>query len=276
LSNALGRLSEEDPTFKVRVDPETGQTIIEGMGELHLEIIVDRLRREFSVDVDAGAPQVAYRETITTRCEVDERYVKQTGGRGQYAHVELALEPLGPGQGFEFEDRIRGGRIPKDFIPAITKGIIRAMTEGPWAGFPVVDLRAVLLDGSFHEVDSSDMAFRACAAMAFRHAFMKGNPELLEPVMSVEVVAPEDFAGPVASGLCSKRGRIVGIEPRGVTQVVKGMVPLANMFGYATDLRNTTQGRANFTMHFEHYEAVPFAIAEEIIEEKRKKKGKKA
>ncbi len=272
LSTALGRLAQEDPTFIVAVDPETEDTLIAGMGELHLEVIVERLRREFGVEVNAGAPQVAYRETISARCEANERLVKQTGGRGQYAHMVLALEPLDPGQGFEFEDAVRGGRIPKAFIPSIERGIVRAMADGPWAGFPVVDVRATLLDGSFHEVDSSDMAFGRCAVMAFKRAFMHGNPKLLEPVMSIEVVTPESHAGAVASGLCAKRGRIVGIEARGTAQAVKAMVPLANMFGYATELRNTTQGRASFTMHFERYEAVPFAIAEEIIEEKRKKK----
>jgi elongation factor G len=271
LSEALSRLAQEDPTFVVSVDPETEDTLISGMGELHLEILVDRLQREFGVEVEAGKPQVAYRETLTCPAEVDERFVKQTGGRGQYAHVVMELEPLDPGQGFDFEDAITGGRIPKDFIPSVEKGIIDAMSKGPWAGFPVVDIRATLTDGSFHEVDSSEQAFRTCAAVAFKRAFLAGNPELLEPVMSVEAVAPEEFAGSVASGLCAKRGRITAIEARGTAQVVKALVPLANMFGYATELRNATQGRGTFTMHFEHYEAVPFAIAEEIIEERRKK-----
>ena len=275
MPDALRKLAEEDPTFIVAGDPETGDTIISGMGELHLEIIVDRLKREFNASVAVGEPQVAYRETITRRVEVVERYRKQTGGRGQYAHVEFTMEPLEPGRGFEFLDKVKGGNIPGEFIPAVEKSIIKAMKEGPWAGFPVVDVRVTLTDGSHHEVDSSEMAFRACAAMAFRRAFRDAGPALLEPVMNVNVTAPEEFAGGIASGLCAKRGRILGMDPQGGAQVVKAMCPLANLFGYTTELRNATQGRAAFTMHFEHYEAVPFAIAEEIIEDRQKRrKGK--
>jgi elongation factor G len=270
LSVALQRLAEEDPTFVVGTDPETEDTIISGMGELHLDILVDRLRREFGVVVEAGAPQVAYRETITAPVEMNEKLVRQTGGRGQYAHIVFTLEPLDPGRGFEFEDRVVGGRIPREFIPAVEKGMIDAMAKGPWSGFPVVDVRVTLTDGSHHEVDSSELAFRSCAAQAFRKAFMRGNPELLEPVMSVTAVTPEDYAGAVAGNLCAKRGRITGMDRQGNAQAVRAMVPLGSMFGYATELRNVTQGRASFTMHFEHYEAVPFAIAEEIVEERKR------
>jgi len=270
LGQALARLADEDPTFVVSSDPETDDTILSGMGELHLEILLDRLTREFGVRAEPGAPQVAYRETITTPVEIDERLVKQTGGRGQYAYVVLTLEPLPPGSGFEFESTVRGGRVPREYIPAVEKGIIGAMAKGPWSGFPVVDVRVVLTDGAYHEVDSSDLAFRTCASMGFRRAFLRGNPKLLEPVMGVSVVTPEDFAGAVASNLCARRGRITGMEAQGTAQAAQAMVPLANMFGYATDLRNLTQGRATFTMHFEHYEAVPFAIAEEVIEQRRK------
>ena len=269
LPDALTRLADEDPTFIVTADPETDDTIISGMGELHLEIILDRLGREFGVHVESGAPQVAYRETLTAAAEVNEKLVKQTGGRGQYAHVLFTLEPLEPGQGFEFVNEVVGGRVPREFVPAIERGIIDAMAKGPWSSFPVVDVRVTLTDGSYHEVDSSEMAFRTCASMAFKKGFLKGNPQLLEPIMSVGVVAPEEYAGVVASNLCAKRGHITGMERQGNASVVKAMVPLANMFGYATEVRNVTQGRASFTMHFEHYEAVPFAIAEEIIARKK-------
>jgi elongation factor G len=275
LADALARLAQEDPTFVVSSDPETDDTLLAGMGELHLDILLDRLRREFNVVVQPGPPQVAYRETLTTPVEVDERHVKQTGGRGQFAHIVLGLEPLDPGQGFEFVDRVHGGRVPREFIPAVEKGVIGAMAKGPWSSFPVVDVRVTLLDGSYHEVDSSDLAFRTCGAMAFRRAFLRANPQLLEPVMSVSVVTPQDYAGVVTSALCAKRGRITGIEPLGNAQEIKAMVPLAEMFGYATELRNVTQGRGTFTMHFEHYEAVPFALAEQVIEEKRKKAAEK-
>ena len=272
MQDALARLAEEDPTFVVEVDPETGDTIISGMGELHLEIIVDRLRREFHASVTVGEPQVAYRETITRRVEVVERHRKQTGGRGQYAHVEFTMEPLGPGQGFEFINETKGGNIPREYIPAVEKGIINAMKEGPWAGFPVVDLRVTLTDGSSHEVDSSEMAFRICAARAFRRAFCEGNPKLLEPIVSVNVTTPDEFAGGIAGGLCAKRGHIIGMDPQGSARVIKALCPLASLFGYTSELRNSTHGRAAFTMHFEHYEAVPFAIAEEVIEKRKKRR----
>jgi elongation factor G len=269
LAHGLNRLAEEDPTFLVTADQETEETVISGMGELHLEIIVDRLRREFGVEVLTGAPQVAYRETITGRTEVNEKYVKQTGGRGQYAHVIMRVEPLKPGEGFEFVNKVVSGRIPKEYIPAVERGVVDVMKRGVYAGFAVVDLRVTLLDGSYHDVDSSDIAFRTCAARAFRKAFLNCNPQLLEPLMSVNVVTPEDSAGAIMGSLCNRRGLISGMDQQGNAKVIKAMVPLATMFGYATEVRNQSQGKANFTMHFEHYEAVPFAIAEEIIAAKK-------
>ncbi|HDQ99120.1 MAG TPA: elongation factor G [candidate division WOR-3 bacterium] len=269
LGLSLARLAEEDPTFVVTTDAETEETVIAGMGELHLEILVDRLRREFGVEVRTGAPQVAYRETMTEPVEVNERLVKQTGGRGQYAHVVIKLEPLGPGRGFEFLNKVAGGRVPREYVPAVERGVTEMMRKGAYAGFPVVDVRVTLLDGSFHEVDSSDMAFRACAAQAFKRGFLKGLPGLLEPVMSVSVVTPEDFSGAVIASLCGRRGTILGMDDRGGAKEVHARVPLATMFGYATELRNTSQGRAVFTMHLERYEAVPFAIAEEIVAARR-------
>ncbi|MBT3374740.1 MAG: elongation factor G [Lentisphaerae bacterium] len=275
LQIALAKLAEEDPTFVVSSDPETDDTIISGMGELHLEIILDRLAREFGVVVESGKPQVAYRETLTTTIDVNERFRKQTGGHGQYAHVIFKIEPLDPGQGFEFENEVKGGNIPREYIPSIEKGIIGTMKEGVWAGYPVVDVRVTLVDGSHHDVDSSEMAFRTCASMAFKRGFMKGNPELLEPVMRLSVTTPEEHSGSVAGNICSKRGRILGMDIQGNAQIVKALCPLANLFGYSTELRNMTQGRANFTMHFEHYEAMPFAIAEEVIENKRKRQAER-
>jgi len=272
LAKALFAMSEEDPTFIVTHSSETRETVISGMGELHLEIIVDRMRREFGVQARVGVPQVAYRETITHEVEIEHKHVKQTGGRGQYAHVVLRLEPLGPGEGFEFVDKIYGGAIPTNFIPSIERGIAEAMQKGPYAGFPVVDVRATLVDGSFHDVDSSDFAFRTCAATAFRHGVLKDSPQLLEPVMSVSVVTPPEYSGSVNGDLCSRRGRIMGMESRAGVQEIQGFAPLAEMFGYATILRTLTQGRASFTMHFERYEAVPVAIAEKIVEERRKPK----
>ena len=269
LMKALGALAEEDPTFVVSQDSESGDTIVAGMGELHLDVILDRLRREFNVAVTCGPPQVAYRETITTAVKVRERLVKQTGGHGQFAEVRFTVEPLGAGQGFEFDNTVRGGAIPKEYIPAIERGVIDAMSRGVWAGFPVVDVKVTLTDGKFHEVDSSERAFRTCASMAFKNAFMKAAPQLLEPVMSVTVTTPQEYAGAVASNFCSRRGRVTGMEAQGNAQVIGAMVPLAAMFGYATDIRNMTQGRAGFTMHFERYEAVPFAIAEEVIRKNR-------
>ena len=271
LAKALNRLAEEDPTFSVGLDPESDETIISGMGELHLEILLDRLRREFGVVVNSGAPQVAYRETMTCAVEVNERFIKQTGGRGQYAHVVLLFEPLGPGEGFEFINKVVGGRVPREYVPAIEQGVLDAMVRGPWAESPVVDVRATLLDGSAHEVDSSDLAFRTCASVAFRKGFLQGNPELLEPVVSLAVTTPEGFSGPVAGDLCSRRGRVTGMDTLGKAKIIKAMAPLAGMFGYASDLRNMTQGRASFTMRFERYEAVPFAVAEVVVKERRER-----
>ncbi|MBM3314448.1 elongation factor G, partial [candidate division WOR-3 bacterium] len=273
LGHGLARLAEEDPTFVVFADAETEETVISGMGELHLEIIVDRLRREFGVQVNTGAPQVAYRETLTSAIEVNEKLVKQTGGRGQYAHIVMLLEPLDPGQGFEFINKVVSGRVPREYVPAIERGLVDAMHKGPYAGFPVVDARVTLLDGSFHEVDSSDIAFRTCAARAFRRGFLDAGPELLEPVMSVNVVSPEESAGTAIASLCGRRGLVLGMDQQGNAKVVKARVPLATMFGYATELRNLSQGKATFTMHFEHYEAVPFAIAEEIVARSKKRPG---
>ena len=272
LAHGLNRLAEEDPTFLVTADPETEETVLSGMGELHLEILVDRLRREFGVQVVTGRPQVAYRETITSRTEVNEKYVKQTGGRGQYAHVVMRVEPLKAGEGFEFVNKVVSGRIPKEYIPAVERGVVDVMKAGAYAGFPVVDLRVTLLDGSYHDVDSSDIAFRTCASHAFRRAFLQGNPVLLEPLMSVNVVTPEDSAGGIMGSLCNRRGLISGMDQQGNAKVIKAMVPLATMFGYATEVRNQSQGRASFTMHFEHYEAVPFSIVEEILAKKKEAK----
>lgn len=275
LGKALMSMAEEDPTFTVTHNTETSETLINGMGELHLDIIIDRIRREFNVKAKVGKPQVAYRETITTKVDVNHKYAKQSGGRGQFAHVCLTLEPLGPGEGFEFEDKTFGGAIPSNFIPSIERGIVDAMAKGPFAGFPVVDIRVTLTDGSFHEVDSNDFAFRTCASMAFKEAMMKDAPELLEPVMSVNVVTPSEFLGTINGDLCSRRGRIIGIEARSNVQEISAMVPLAGMFGYATDVRTMSQGRASFTMHFERYEAVPDALAEEIVKARREKDAAK-
>jgi elongation factor G len=266
LAQGLTRLTDEDPTFRVRTDEETGQTLIAGMGELHLEIIVDRLMREFSVDANVGRPQVAYRETIGRRVEkVEGRFVRQTGGRGQYGHAIINLEPAAPGEGYEFLDRIVGGKIPREYIPSVDLGIQEAMESGVLAGYPVVDVRAELVDGSYHEVDSSEMAFKVAGSMAFKNAMERAKPKLLEPVMSVEVVTPEEYLGDVMGDLNSRRGRVEGLEPRGNTQAVRARVPLATMFGYATDLRSMTQGRATFTMQFDRYEEAPQAIAGEIV-----------
>jgi elongation factor G len=266
LGAALQRLTEEDPTFRVRSDEETGQTLISGMGELHLEIIVDRLTREFNVDANVGRPQVAYRETIGKRVErVEGRFVRQTGGRGQYGHAIINMEPA-PGEGYEFVDKIVGGKIPREYIPSVDLGIQEAMESGTLAGYPVVDIRVELVEGSYHEVDSSEMAFKVAGSMAFKNAMQRAKPKLLEPVMAVEVVTPDDFLGDVMGDLNSRRGRIEGLEPRGNAQVIRARVPLATMFGYATDLRSTTQGRATFTMQFDRYEEVPQSIAGEIVD----------
>jgi elongation factor G len=266
LAQALARLAEEDPTFRVRTDEETAQTLISGMGELHLEIIVDRLTREFNVDANVGRPQVAYRETVGRRVErVEGRFVRQTGGRGQYGHAIINLEPAEPGGGYEFIDRIVGGKIPREFIPAVDLGIQEAMESGILAGYPVVDIRVELVDGSYHEVDSSEMAFKVAGSMAFKQALERAKPKLLEPVMAVEVVTPEDYLGDVMGDLNSRRGRVEGLEPRGNAQAIRARVPLATMFGYATDLRSMTQGRATFTMQFDRYEEAPQSIAGEIV-----------
>jgi elongation factor G len=266
LSQGLARLVDEDPTFRVRTDEETGQTLIAGMGELHLEIIVDRLLREFSVDANVGRPQVAYRETIGRRVDkVEGRFVRQTGGRGQYGHAVINLEPSEPGEGYEFLDKIVGGKVPREFIPSVDLGIQEAMEAGVLAGYPVVDLRVELVDGSYHDVDSSEMAFKVAGSMAFKTAMERAKPKLLEPVMAVEVVTPEEYLGDVMGDLNSRRGRVEGLEPRGNAQAVRARVPLATMFGYATDLRSMTQGRATFTMQFDRYEEAPQAIAGEIV-----------
>jgi elongation factor G len=265
LGTALMKLAEEDPTFRVKTDHETGQTIISGMGELHLEIIVDRLKREFKVEANVGKPQVAYRETITGSAEVEGKYIKQTGGRGQYGHVWIRVKPNEPGKGYQFINSIVGGVIPKEYIPAVDKGIQEAMQTGVLAGYPVVDISVELFDGSYHEVDSSEMAFKIAASMAFKDACKKANPVLLEPVMDVEVVTPEDYMGDVVGDLNRRRGRILSMDQRGNARVIKAEVPLAEMFGYATDLRSFTQGRASYTMKFKHYEQVPANIANEII-----------
>ena len=266
LGKALGALSEEDPTFQVRTDDDTGQTIISGMGELHLEVLVDRMMREFTVSANVGKPQVAYRETITVPVEkVEERYVRQTGGRGQYGHVIINLEPTGPGGGYEFVDKVTGGDIPREYISAVDAGIQQAMEGGVIAGYPLVDMRATLTGGSYHDVDSSEMAFKIAGSMAFKKAARQAKPVLLEPIMAVEVVTPEDYMGDVIGDLSSRRGRVEGMEQRGNAQVVRSQVPLAEMFGYATDLRSRTQGRATYTMQFDSYQQVPESIAQEIV-----------
>jgi elongation factor G len=266
LGKALGALSEEDPTFQVRTDEDTGQTIISGMGELHLEVLVDRMMREFTVGANVGKPQVAYRETITMPVEkVEERYVRQTGGRGQYGHVVISLEPTGPGGGYEFIDKIVGGVIPREYIPAVDAGIQEALEGGVLAGYPLVDVRAILTYGSYHDVDSSEMAFKIAGSMAVKKAARQAKPALLEPIMAVEVVTPEDYMGDVIGDLSARRGKVEGMEQRGNSQVVRAQVPLAEMFGYATDLRSRTQGRATYTMQFDSYQQVPQSISEEII-----------
>jgi elongation factor G len=261
---ALSRLAAEDPSFRVGSDPESGQTVIKGMGELHLEIIVDRMKREFKVDANVGAPQVAYRETITRRAEVDYTHKKQTGGSGQFARVRLVLGPAEKGTGFAFENKVVGGAVPKEYIPGVQKGLDSAAQTGVIAGFPMVDLRAELVDGAYHEVDSSALAFEIASRAAFKEGVAKAGPQLLEPVMRVEVVTPEDYMGDIIGDLNSRRGQITGMEPRGNGQVVSAMVPLATMFGYVNTLRSLSQGRAQFTMHFDHYEPVPQMVAEEI------------
>ncbi|MBA2725606.1 MAG: elongation factor G, partial [Actinobacteria bacterium] len=266
LGNALQRLSEEDPTFRVHTDDETGQTIISGMGELHLDVLVDRLIREFKVGANVGKPQVAYRETVGQPVEKhDLRYVKQTGGKGQYAHVVIKLEPTGPGGGYEFVNKITGGKIPTEYIPAVDQGIQEALSSGVLAGFPVVDLKVTLFDGSYHDVDSSEMAFKIAGSMALKEAARKAKPVLLEPIFDVEVVTPEDFMGDVIGDLSGRRGRIESMDQRGSDRIVKAQVPLAEMFGYVTELRSRTQGRASSSMQFNSYQEVPKSIAEEVV-----------
>ena len=262
---ALGKLAQEDPTFKVNTDPDSGQTIISGMGELHLEIIVDRMMREFNVQANVGKPQVAYRETIRKQSQAEGKYIRQTGGSGQYGHVRIRLEPNEPGKGYEFVNEVVGGVIPKEFIKPVDQGIKEAMEGGVLAGYEMVDVKATLYDGSYHDVDSNEMAFKIAGSMAFKEAARKASPVLLEPVMSVEVVVPEEYMGTIIGDLSSRRGRIEGIEHRAGSQVIKAMVPLAEMFGYATNMRSNTQGRATFSMHFSRYEEAPRAVAEEIV-----------
>ncbi|SEU00775.1 elongation factor G [Salinibacillus kushneri] len=266
MSVALGKLAEEDPTFKTETNTETGQTIISGMGELHLDIIVDRLKREFKVEANIGSPQVAYRETFRSSAEVEGKFVRQSGGRGQYGHVWVKFEPNDEGAGFEFIDKIVGGVVPREYIPSVEQGIQEALENGVLAGYPLIDVKATLYDGSYHDVDSNEMAFKVAASMAVREAKSKCNPVLLEPMMKVEVVIPEEYMGDIMGDVTSRRGRVEGMEARGNAQVVNAFVPLSEMFGYATSLRSNTQGRGTYTMHFSHYEEVPKSISEEIIE----------
>ena len=262
---ALQRLAQEDPTFKVHTDPDSGQTIISGMGELHLEIIVDRMMREYKVEANVGKPQVAYRETIRRHAEAEGKYIRQTGGKGQYGHAKIYLDPQPPGLGYEFVNDITGGSVPKEFIKPIDQGIREALEGGILAGYPMVDVKATLYDGSYHDVDSNEMAFKIAGSMAFKEAARKASPVLLEPVMAVEVVTPEDYAGVIMGDLSSRRGRIEGMEHRAGSQVIKAIVPLAEMFGYATHMRSSTQGRAEYSMHFARYEEAPRSVSEEII-----------
>jgi elongation factor G len=265
LGLSLQKLATEDPSFRVRTDEETGQTIISGMGELHLEIIVDRLLREFNVGANVGKPQVAYRETIRQAVEQEGRFIRQTGGRGQYGDVWIKLEPLESGSGFEFVDAIKGGSIPREYIPAVEKGVREATENGALAGYPMVDVKVTLFDGSYHDVDSSEIAFKIAGSMAFKEAARRAKPVLLEPIMAVEVVVPESFMGDVIGDISSRRGKVLGMDTRPAAQAIDARVPLAQMFGYATDLRSMTQGRATYTMQFSHYEPVPAAVAEGII-----------
>jgi elongation factor G len=268
LGIGLSKLAEEDPTFRVQTDPESGQTIISGMGELHLEILVDRLRREFKVESTVGAPQVAYRETITRKVDVEGKFVRQSGGRGQYGHVKITAEPLERGGGFVFENGVVGGEVPKEFINPAQKGMEESLSAGPLIGFPVVDLKVTMTGGSYHEVDSSEMAFKIAGSMAIKEAIQKGSPAILEPIMRVEVLTPEDFMGSVIGDLNARRGQIQGMEDRGNAKLIKSTVPLASMFGYATDMRSMTQGRASYSMFFDHYSEVPRNIMEGLIKKK--------
>jgi elongation factor G len=266
---ALNRLAQEDPSFRVRTDEESGQTIISGMGELHLEILVDRMRREFNVEANVGAPQVAYREAIRKSVEQEGKFVKQSGGRGQYGHVWIKMEPNETGKGFEFVDAIKGGTVPREFIPAVEKGLIDTLPNGVLAGFPVVDVKITLFDGSYHDVDSNENAFKMAASMAFKDAMRKASPVLLEPMMAVEVETPEDYMGNVMGDLSGRRGMVQGMEdlPGGI-KAVKAEVPLAEMFGYSTQLRSLSQGRATYSMEFKHYSEAPKNVAEAVINKK--------
>ena len=264
LGLALNKISLEDPTFKVRYEDETGQTLISGMGELHLEIIVDRLRREFNVDANVGIPHVAYKETITRNSDAEAKFVRQTGGRGQYGHVKIKIEPNEKGAGIDFIDEVKGGNIPKEFIPAVEKGVKEASETGVVAGYPVIDVKVRLYDGSYHDVDSSEIAFKVAGSMAFKDAVMRAKPQILEPLMNVEVVVPEDFMGTVMGNLSSRRGKIVGSDLRGGMQAIKAEVPLSEMFGYATELRSMTEGRGTFTMEFAHYSRLPEMLTENL------------
>ena len=268
ISEALGKLAEEDPTFLVKFNEDTGQTVIAGMGELHLEILVDRLMREFKVEAVVGAPQVSYKECIRQACTVNHKFAKQSGGRGQYAHCVINVEPGAPGSGLVFENKIVGGAIPKEYIPALHKGMEDAMSNGPLAGYPIMDVKVELVDGSYHEVDSNEMAFKICGGMALKEAVQKGNPALMEPIMKVEVVTPDSYLGNVVGDINSRRGRIQDMHPRADGQVVNAMVPLSEMFGYATSLRSLTQGRAIFSMQFDHFMEVPKSISEKILEKR--------
>ncbi|WP_110515995.1 elongation factor G [Herpetosiphon llansteffanensis] len=269
MSIALSRLAEEDPTFRLNTDVETGQTIIRGMGELHLEVIVDRMMREFKVEANVGKPQVAYRESITKSVDIDSKFVRQSGGKGQYGHVKVKFEPSGEGEGYIFVNGIVGGVVPREYVPAVEAGIREAMETGVIAGYPVVDVKATLFDGSYHDVDSSEMAFKIAASMALKDGVRRGGPQILEPIMKIEVIVPEDYMGSVIGDVNSRRGRIEGMEARGNAQVVRGFVPLANMFGYVNDLRSQTQGRATYSMEFHHYEPIPRNLQEELVEKSR-------
>ena len=267
---AIHRLAEEDPTFVVSSDQETSETILSGMGELHLDIIVDRLFREFGVKLLTGRPEVAYRETVTAPSEGEYKHVKQSGGRGQYGHVVLRVEPREPGGGFEFVNAVRGGRVPSEYIPAVEKGVVSALIKGPFANYPVVDVCVTLLDGSSHAVDSSDFAFQEAARVCVRNCILEGQPELIEPIMFIEVTTPDEYTGPISGSICQRRGRIDAMDIKGGNREISGYVPLSEMFGYSTVIRTLSQGRATFTMHFEHYEAVPFSIAEELVKKRRR------
>jgi elongation factor G len=269
LSEALYKLAQEDPTFRYRVDPETNQMIISGMGELHLEILFDRLKREFKVEANMGRPQVAYRETLAEPVEVEEKFVKQTGGRGQYAHVCLRFEPLPRGSGFEFVDETKGGVIPREFIPAVQKGLEESLASGPLGGFPIADIRAVLFYGSFHPVDSNEIAFKTAAARALTQAFEKAKALLLEPIMIAEIVTPNDYVGEIVTDLQSRRAQITAMEVRHNAQIIRALIPLAETFGYATQLRSISQGRATYNLRFSHYDVVPNTIAEEVLKGRR-------